>query len=78
MLFAAVGYFHGYDGHFNFDNIGDTLVDQGVPYVSMRLLSAFCGTLIVPLSFLTLKDIGCSLLGCVFGAYLILIGLHTR
>ena len=31
LLFALMGWFVGYDGHFHFDNIGDSYVTNKVP-----------------------------------------------
>ncbi|KXS13508.1 glycosyltransferase family 39 protein [Gonapodya prolifera JEL478] len=49
LLFAFVGWLVGYDGHFDFENIGDDYVENNVPWVSMRALPALLGALHVPL-----------------------------
>ncbi|KAI9012304.1 dolichyl-phosphate-mannose,protein O-mannosyl transferase [Hyaloraphidium curvatum] len=49
MLIALVGWMVGYNGHFDFDNIGDDYVKNNVPYVALRSLSAILGGLLVPL-----------------------------
>ncbi|KND02836.1 dolichyl-phosphate-mannose-protein mannosyltransferase [Spizellomyces punctatus DAOM BR117] len=73
LLLAAVGYAVGYDGHFLFDHIGDDYIEHGVPYVALRLLPATCGALIVPVVFLILKELGLSVAGATFGAFLIIL-----
>ncbi|KAJ3059273.1 hypothetical protein HDU98_004718, partial [Podochytrium sp. JEL0797] len=72
MMLGAVAAFAGYDGHYLFDEIGDDYVANGVPWVTMRLFPALCGSLIVPFCFLTLKEIGVSLVGALFGACLLI------
>lgn len=44
LLFALMGWFVGYDGHFLFDNIGDSYIDNKVPYVAFRALPALMGS----------------------------------
>ncbi|KAI8818483.1 Dolichyl-phosphate-mannose-protein mannosyltransferase-domain-containing protein [Fimicolochytrium jonesii] len=73
LLLAGAGWFLGYDGHFLFDNIGDDYVANNVPYVGLRLLPATCGALIVPVVFLTLKELGLSVAGATFGALLLVL-----
>lgn len=75
MLIALVGYLVGYDGHFLFDNIGDDYAENNVPYVALRLWSAICGAGVIPFGFLILKEIGVSVLGCSFGALLLVFGI---
>ncbi|TPX64456.1 dolichyl-phosphate-mannose---protein mannosyltransferase [Spizellomyces sp. 'palustris'] len=75
LLLAAVGYAVGYDGHFLFDHIGDDYIEHNVPYVALRLLPATCGALIVPVVFLILKELGLSVAGATFGAFLIILGI---
>jgi dolichyl-phosphate-mannose-protein mannosyltransferase len=67
LLLAAVGYLLGYDGHYHFKKIGESYLANNVPYIGMRLFPAACGAAIVPLTFLTLKEIGFSLPGAAFG-----------
>ncbi|KAJ3222116.1 hypothetical protein HK099_002695 [Clydaea vesicula] len=67
LLLAA-----GYDGHFHFDKIGDKYLENNVPYVGLRLWPAFCGASVVPICFLTMKEMGFSFPGALFGAALLL------
>ena len=75
LLLALTGYFFAYDGHFLFDNIGDDYVANKVPYVGLRLLPALCGSFIIPVCFLILKEVGASLPAAFFGAFLLILGM---
>ncbi|KAJ3121116.1 hypothetical protein HK098_003965 [Nowakowskiella sp. JEL0407] len=72
LLLAGVGYLAGYDGHFLFDNIGDDYLTNNVPYYAFRSWTASCGAVTVILAFLTLKEIGVSIPGALFGAGLLM------
>ncbi len=67
-----MGWFVGYDGHFLFDNIGDSYIDNKVPYVAFRALPALMGALTVPTVFLIMWESGYSLPACVTAAGLVL------
>ncbi|RKO83191.1 Dolichyl-phosphate-mannose-protein mannosyltransferase-domain-containing protein, partial [Blyttiomyces helicus] len=71
LMLAGMGWFIGYDGHFLFDNIGDDYAENNVPYIGLRLLPATAGALIIPIVFLTLKEMGLSVAGATFGALLL-------
>jgi dolichyl-phosphate-mannose-protein mannosyltransferase len=77
MLFAFTGWLFGYDGHFLFDNIGDSYIENKVPYVGLRSLSALLGSLTVPVVFMTMRDSGYGLVACVISASMILFGTST-
>lgn len=72
MLIAFVGYIVGYDGSFKFDNIGDSYIENKVPYVAYRALSASLGALTVPIMFKTLQECGFSVWSCIIGASFVL------
>jgi len=72
LLIALVGYLVGYDGSFKFDNIGDSYIENHVPYIAYRSLSAIIGSLTVPVVYLTLKELNYSIPTAVFGAFLVL------
>ncbi|KAK9488797.1 Dolichyl-phosphate-mannose-protein mannosyltransferase-domain-containing protein [Lipomyces starkeyi] len=72
LLITLAGYLAGYDGNFDFKDIGKDYIEDGVPYVAMRLLPATLGVLVIPLSFLTLKAYGCTSLTASLGALLVL------
>ena len=67
-----MGWFVGYDGHFLFDNIGDSYLDNKVPYVAFRALPALMGALTVPTVFLIMWESGYSLPAAVTAAGLVL------
>ncbi|KAF7291832.1 Glycosyltransferase family 39 protein [Mycena chlorophos] len=57
LLITLVAFVAGYDGNFDFKEIGKPYED--VPYVAMRLLPALLGVATVPLSYLTLRALDC-------------------
>ncbi|MCJ1230818.1 hypothetical protein MMC12_007492 [Toensbergia leucococca] len=72
LLFALMGWFVGYDGHFLFDNIGDSYIDNKVPYVAFRAMPALLGSLTVPTVFLIMWESGYSLPAAIISAGLVL------
>ena len=67
-----MGWFVGYDGHFLFDNIGDSYISNKVPYVAFRAMPALLGALTVPTVFLIMWESGYSLPAAVVAAGLVL------
>ncbi|KAF2452440.1 glycosyltransferase family 39 protein [Lineolata rhizophorae] len=80
LLITLAGWLAGFNGNFDFKEIGKDYLEPGVPYVAMRLLPAICGILLVPTAFLTLKAIGCKSATAALGAALIIFenGLLTQ
>lgn len=74
MLIALFGWLAGFDGNFDFKDIGKDYLEPGVPYVAMRLYPALCGVLTIPTIFLTLKTMGCKSFTAMLGAGLIIFG----
>ncbi|KZT09944.1 glycosyltransferase family 39 protein [Laetiporus sulphureus 93-53] len=72
MLFGLAGWFVGYDGHFLFENIGDSYTENHVPYVGMRALPAFLSSVTVPIVYAIMKECGYSTIVATFSACLIL------
>jgi dolichyl-phosphate-mannose-protein mannosyltransferase len=68
LLFALVGWLVGFDGSFLFENIGDSYIDNNVPYLSLRALPATLGALTIPVVFLIMWESGYSLPACVLAA----------
>ncbi|KAJ5247034.1 hypothetical protein N7468_002017 [Penicillium chermesinum] len=68
LLFAFVGWLVGFDGHFLFENIGDSYIENNVPYLSLRALPATLGALTIPVVFLIMWESGYSLPACVLAA----------
>lgn len=68
-----MGWLVGYDGHFHFENIGDSYVANKVPYVAFRALPAILGSLTVSVVYLIMWESGYSLPACIVAAGLILL-----
>lgn len=80
LLITLFGWLAGFNGDFDFKEIGKDYVEPGVPYVAMRMFPAICGILLVPVVFLTLKAAGCRTFTSAMGAGLIIFenGLLTQ
>ncbi|KAK7946114.1 Dolichyl-phosphate-mannose--protein mannosyltransferase 1 [Apiospora aurea] len=80
MLIALFGWLAGFNGDFDFKDIGKDYLEPGVPYVAMRMFPAICGILLVPTMFLTLKAVGCRTATAALGSSLIIFenGLLTQ
>lgn len=74
LLITLAGWLAGFDGNFDFKDIGKDYLEPGVPYVAMRLLPAILGVLTVPLMFLTLKANGCQTITAILGAGVVTFG----
>ncbi|KAJ5554429.1 Glycosyl transferase family 39 [Penicillium frequentans] len=68
LLFAFVGWLIGFDGGFLFENIGDSYIENNVPYLSLRAMPATLGALTIPVVFLIMWESGYSLPACVLAA----------
>jgi dolichyl-phosphate-mannose-protein mannosyltransferase len=75
LLITLAGWIAGFDGEFDFKDIGKDYLEPGVPYVAMRLLPAILGVLTVPLMFLTLKATGCRTSTAIMGGVLVAFGM---
>lgn len=73
LLFAFMGWLVGYDGHFHFENIGDSYITNRVPYVAFRSLPAILGALTVSVVYLIMWESGYSLPACIVAAGLVLL-----
>lgn len=78
LLITLAGWLAGFDGEFDFKDIGKDYLEPGVPYVAMRLLPAVLGVLSVPTMFLTLKAAGCRTATAAMGAALIIFGASEQ
>lgn len=74
LLLTLAGWLAGFNGDFDFKDIGKDYLEPKVPYVAMRLLPAVCGILTIPTMFLTLKAYGCRTTTAALGAGLIIFG----
>lgn len=73
LLFAFMGWLVGYNGHFHFDNIGDSYIDNKVPYVAFRALPAILGALTVSVTYLIMWESGYSVPAALVAAGLVLL-----
>lgn len=74
LLLTLAGWLAGFDGEFDFKDIGKDYIGPHVPYVAMRMLPALFGVLTVPTIFLTLKAAGCRTTTAAMGSGLIIFG----
>ena len=74
LLLTLAGWLAGFDGEFDFKDIGKDYLEPGVPYVAMRLLPALMGVATVPIIFLTLKAAGCRTMTASLGAGMVIFG----
>ncbi|KAK7012199.1 glycosyltransferase family 39 protein [Favolaschia claudopus] len=72
LLFGLAGWFVGFDGKFLFENIGDSYIENHVPYVGMRALPAILGSLTIPVVYAIMKESGYSTAISAFSAAIIL------
>jgi dolichyl-phosphate-mannose-protein mannosyltransferase len=75
MLIALTGWLAGFDGSFDFKEIGKDYIEPNVPYVAMRMFPAICGILLAPIMFLTLKTVGCRTVTALLGSSFIIFGM---
>lgn len=68
LMIAGAGYLLGFDGQYDFANIGDNYLDHQVPYIGLRALPATLNVLCVALLYLIMKESGYSLIICVLSA----------
>jgi dolichyl-phosphate-mannose-protein mannosyltransferase len=74
LLFALAGWFVGFEGNFDFENIGDSYTAHNVPFWGMRALPALFGSLTVPVVYAIMKQSGYSTIVAAFSACIILFG----
>ncbi|KAK0188988.1 glycosyltransferase family 39 protein [Armillaria mellea] len=72
LLFGLAGWFVGFDGQFQFEEIGDSYTVNHVPYIGMRALPAILGSLTIPVVYAIMKQSGYSTVIAAFSASLIL------
>ena len=74
MMLGSAGWFSGFDGNFNFENIGDSYTENHVPYIGLRALPATLGALTVPVVYAIMRESGYSTVIAAFSAILVLLG----
>ncbi|KAG8931241.1 hypothetical protein FRC02_003015 [Tulasnella sp. 418] len=79
LLFTFVAFVFGFDGVFDFKDIG-LPYPENVPYVAMRVLPALMGVGVVPIAYLTLRALDCRVTTAVLGSLFITFenGLITQ
>lgn len=77
LLLAFQGWLIGYDGHYEFDNIGESYISNKVPYVGMRTLPALLGSAIPTAIYAIMRESGYPRLVGLFSAFLVLFGAST-
>ncbi|CAG8676919.1 4103_t:CDS:10, partial [Funneliformis mosseae] len=80
LLITLAGLLGGFDGSFDFKEIGKDYLEPKVPYVAMRLMPASLGIFLIPISYLTIKLSGFSSAASFLVATLIIFenGLVTQ
>lgn len=80
LLLTLAGWLAGFDGEFDFKDIGKDYLEPGVPYVAMRMLPAIFGVMTVSAMFLALKVAGCRTFTATMGSLLVVFenGLLTQ
>ncbi|KAI8065544.1 glycosyltransferase family 39 protein [Gongronella butleri] len=71
MLIALVAKLAGFDGRFEFKNIGDEYIEAGVPYVTMRCFCALTGALTVPVAYWSIRGCGHSVAAGIVAALMV-------
>jgi hypothetical protein len=75
LLFAFVGWLVGFDGHFEFENIGDDYIANNVPYIALRSLPAILGSLTPVVVYAIMKESGYPRLVALLSACLVVFGM---
>ncbi|KAI9322162.1 glycosyltransferase family 39 protein [Dichotomocladium elegans] len=68
MMLAFTGWLIGYDGHYDFANIGESYIENNVPYVGLRTLPAVLNVLSVSLIYSIMRESGYSVMTCILTA----------
>ncbi|KIR54376.1 dolichyl-phosphate-mannose-protein mannosyltransferase [Cryptococcus gattii Ru294] len=68
LLVTLSAWVGGFDGKFDFKDIGKDYLEPGVPYITMRFFPAALGIALIPLAFLTLLALRLSHTSALLGA----------
>lgn len=74
LFLAFAGWIIGYDGHFDFNAIGDSYIENKVPYISLRAFPAAVGSLVPGVVYAIMRESGYPRLVGILSASLVLIG----
>ncbi|KWU46308.1 PMT-domain-containing protein, partial [Rhodotorula sp. JG-1b] len=72
LLLAFQGWLVGFDGQFEFENIGDSYIENKVPYVGMRTLPALLGSAVPAVVYAIMRESGYPRIVGLFSASLVL------
>ncbi|GAA6027484.1 hypothetical protein JCM8097_007884 [Rhodosporidiobolus ruineniae] len=72
LLLAFAGWVIGYDGHYEFENIGESYIDNKVPYIGLRTLPALMGSAIPAAIYAIMRESGYPRLVALFSTSLVL------
>ncbi|GAA5997777.1 dolichyl-phosphate-mannose-protein mannosyltransferase [Rhodotorula paludigena] len=72
LLLAFQGWLVGYDGHYEFENIGESYITNKVPYVALRSLPALLGSAVPAVIFAIMRESGYPRIVALFSAFLVL------
>jgi dolichyl-phosphate-mannose-protein mannosyltransferase len=75
LLLGFAGWLIGYDGHFEFENIGDDYLKNEVPYVGLRALPAILGSLTPAVVYGIMRESGFPMVVGILSAMLICFGM---
>ncbi|MCJ1398991.1 hypothetical protein MMC11_002193 [Xylographa trunciseda] len=73
LLYAFLGWFLGYDGHFVPYEVGESYITNKVPYLALRAMPALLSTFTVSVVYLIMWESGYALPACVVAAGLVLL-----
>ncbi|XP_065203314.1 protein O-mannosyltransferase 1 [Planococcus citri] len=71
QLIAIAAYFANFDGKFKFDKIG-SIYSENVPLFTLRLIPALCGSLITPLTYHFMLELGCKQWTAILASFILL------
>ncbi|KAL0087197.1 glycosyltransferase family 39 protein [Phycomyces blakesleeanus] len=73
LMIAGAGYLLDYDGHYNFDKIGESYIENDVPYIGLRALPAMLNVFSASFMYSIMKQSGYSVVTCtlVAGMYIL-------
>ncbi|XP_060518759.1 protein O-mannosyltransferase 1 [Cylas formicarius] len=72
QLIAIAAYLAGFDGKFKFDKIGSSY-SEGVPLIALRFVPAFFGSLLVPVAYHLMLEVGLTQWTSILAALLLLL-----
>lgn len=77
LLLAFAGWVVGYDGHYEFDLIGESYEKNHVPYVALRTIPALTGSAVPVVMYLIMRESGYPRIASLVTASLVIFGAST-